>query len=321
MSGIHVVAVDATHALELVALAAGIVGSHAGAPSAVHLVSLGACAVAPGDAEAAGAATVTVLDAGDVGVRPEAYAPALVALLAEQGTDLLLVGAGVSGWEIAARVATALGLGLVSEASALRRADGGWVTERVVFAGGAVQTETWHGPAVVTVAPGRGQATPGRVSAVGSLVERTVPVEVDGRVQTVARTTRPVDAVDLAGAARVVCVGMGVGSRDDLATVVDLADALGAEIACTRPVAEDREWLPTSRYIGISGVTVRPDLYLGVGVSGQVQHTVGMRESRVVVGIDTNPDATLLAQSDIAVVGDQREIVPLLIDALRASHP
>ena len=83
----------------------------------------------------------------------------------------------------------------------------------------------------------------------------------------------------------------------------ELADALGAEIACTRPVAEDRDWLPTERYIGISGASVRPDLYLGLGVSGQVQHTFGIRDAKIIVGVNTNPDAPLFGVCDYAVVG------------------
>lgn len=309
MSRIHVVATASADVAGLLARAAGL-----GEP---HLVCLGE---APAAGDAAGAASITVLvPAGGGTPRPEASVPGLVAHLAgartEEGSGLVLVGSGPSGWEISARVASALDLGLVADATAVRRTADGWEADRVVLAGAAVQTLAWTGPAVLTVAPGTPStaATPATAPAV-----TTVTVEPDARVRTLARTPRVTDAVDLAAAARVVCVGMGVGSREELAVVEDLAAALDAEVACTRPVAEDREWLPTSRYIGISGAHVRPDLYLGVGVSGQVQHTVGMRESRVVVGIDTDPRSRLLAQCDLAVVGDEREIVPLLAAAVRA---
>ena len=113
---------------------------------------------------------------------------------------------------------------------------------------------------------------------------------------------------------------MGLAEPHDLALAGDLADALDAEVACTRPVAEDRGLLPTERYIGISGAHVHPDLYVGLGVSGQVQHTVGFRDAKVVVGINTNPAAPLFAVCDYAVVGDAHEIVPLLAAAVRARH-
>lgn len=319
MGGIYVVAADEAAPLALVGLASTFAG-----PSAVHLVVLGAAdGLDVAAVEAAGASSLTVLVSAGAErepVRAEAFVPRLIGLLADAGAELVLVSAGVSGREVAARVATGLRVGLVSEAAALRRVDDDWSADRVVFAGGAVQTEVWCGPAVVSMVAGRIPSGSPRTEAPvpGGLTVTTLGVEVDRRVRTLSRTTRPMDAVDLASAARVVCAGMGVGTHDDLAVVADLADALGAELACTRPVAEDRQWLPTSRYIGISGVNVRPDLYLGIGVSGQVQHTVGMREARVVVGVDTNPDSKLLAQSDVAVVGDQHEIVPLLVAALRA---
>jgi electron transfer flavoprotein alpha subunit len=301
MSRVYVFSENLQLAAELVTTAATL--------GEVHVVCLGAAGAAT--LAGAGATSVVALE-GDQS-RPEAYAPALAHLVGERGGDLLLVGATVSGWEIAARAAAILGIGLVSEATALRAVpDGAWCSERIMFAGGAVQTETWTGPAVVTIAQGQAAAASG-----GAVDVETVVVATDSRVRVVARTARERSGTDLASAARVVCVGMGLKKVEDLALAGDLADALGAEIACTRPVAEDREWLPVEQYIGISGVKVRPDLYVGLGVSGQVQHTIGIRDAKVVVGINTDPDATLFAVCDYAVVGSLYEIAPLLAAAVR----
>lgn len=322
MTRAYVFSEDACLAAELVTAATAVADR-------VHLV----CPGTPPEVLPAGVTSVVVLDdqAGvrpEGGVRPEAYASALARLAGERHADVVLIGATVSGREIAARVAVNLGTGLVSEATALRSLpDGTWRSERVTYAGAAVQTETWQGPAVVTIAPGYpGNRTPaaepapaaGR-GADGVPVE-TLPVQADTRIRVVSRAAREREAVDLASAARIVCVGMGAGTLADLELATGLADALGAEVACTRPVAEDREWLAAERYIGISGVRVRPDLYIGLGVSGQVQHTVGIRDAKVVVGVNTDPDAPLSGMSDYAVVGDLREIVPLLTAALRAAR-
>ena len=311
MTGIYVFSEDPRLAAELVTTATALADE-------VHVVCLGADAA--GTLTATGATSVVVLEAagpGTVGApRPEAYVAALAGLVRDRGADLLIVGATVSGWEIAARVAVLLDSALVSEASVVTAlADGAWQAERVMYAGGAVQTETWSGTAVVTVAPGRAVAAsvPGSTSPV-----EVIAVDVDTRVRVVSRTARVREGVDLASAARVVCVGMGLGEPGDLALAGDLADALDAEVACTRPVAEDRGLLPTERYIGISGAHVHPDLYVGLGVSGQVQHTVGFRDAKVVVGINTSPAAPLFAVCDYAVVGDAHEIVPLLAAAVRA---
>jgi electron transfer flavoprotein alpha subunit len=317
MTSAHVFSEDAD-------LAAALVTTAAAVADRVHLV----CPGAPPAAPPPGVTSVLVLDApagspaGD-GIRPEAYAPALARLAGERGADVVLVGATVSGREIAARVATILRTGLISEATALRSLpDGTWCGERVTYAGAAVRTETWQGPAVVTMAPGhrgeQGAAT--EEAADGGVPVETVPAQVDTRVRVVSRTAREREAVDLGNAARIVCVGMGAGTAADLELATGLADALGAEVACTRPVAEDREWLAAERYIGISGARVRPDLYLGLGVSGQVQHTVGIRDARVVVGVNTDPHATLFGVSDYGVVGDLREIAPLLTAAVRAAR-
>lgn len=300
---------------EDVQLAAELVATAATLSSDVHVVCLGSeAAVTLFDA---GASTVIALTAADS--RAEAYAPALARLVSEREVDLLLIGATVTGWEIAGRAASILGCALVSGASTLRSLpDGQWQSERNMYAGAAVQTEIWTGLAVVTIARGQAVAVAARNDA-DTGITQLIEVEVDSRVQVVSRTVRERESVDLASAARVVCVGMGVSTAEDLALAQDLATSLGGEIACTRPVAEDRKWLPAERYIGISGVSVQPDLYVGLGVSGQVQHTIGIRDAKVVVGVNTNPDATLFGVCDFAVVGDLHEIAPLLASAIRAN--
>lgn len=302
---------------EDVQLAAELVSTAATVSSDVHVVCLGIEAAAT--LLDAGASTVVALKADES--RPEAFAPALAHLVSEGEVDLLLIGATVTGWEIAGRAAAILGCALVSGATTLRSLpDGQWQSERNMYAGAAVQTEIWTGLAVLTIARGQASAVAARSDA-GTGMTQTVEVELDSRVQVVSRTVRERESVDLASAARVVCVGMGVSTAEDLALAQDLAESLGGEIACTRPVAEDRGWLPVERYIGISGVSVQPDLYLGLGVSGQVQHTIGIRDARVIVGINTNPDATLFGACDYAVVGDLHEIAPLLTSAIRANGP
>ena len=309
MPRVYVFSEDVQLAAELVSTAATVSGD-------VHVVCLGSEAAAT--LLDAGASTVVALRANES--RPEAFAPALAQLVSEGEADLLLIGETVTGWEIAGRAAAILGCALVSGATTLRSLpDGQWQSERNMYAGAAVQTETWTGLAVLTIARGQAPAVAARGDAGTGLTETVeVEVEVDTRVQVISRTARERESVDLASAARVVCVGMGVSTAEDLALAQDLADSLGGEIACTRPVAEDRGWLPVERYIGISGVSVQPDLYVGLGVSGQVQHTIGIRDARVIVGINTNPDATLFGACDYAVVGDLHEIAPLLTSAIRA---
>ncbi|MGH9381841.1 MAG: electron transfer flavoprotein subunit alpha/FixB family protein [Thermoanaerobaculia bacterium] len=127
------------------------------------------------------------------------------------------------------------------------------------------------------------------------------------------------DQVDLGQAPIIVGVGRGVGGADKLAPIEELARELGAEIGASRPVI-DNGWLPRDRQIGSSGQTVAPKLYLAVGISGAIQHLVGMKGSRVVVAINKDPGAPIFKLAQYGVVGDLHEIVPALTAALRAAR-
>lgn len=243
--------------------------------------------------------------------RPEDVTLVLASLVREHAADLVLLAATIPGREIAARLAMRLGVALVPEATAITVTASGGQAERVVYAGGALQTLAWDGPAVITVPP--------RPQTPVEPDERPVieyQVAADDRVVRVSCEPSPRGDVDLAGAQRVVCVGMGLRTADDLRLADGLAAALDAQVACTRPVAEDRGWLPSDRYIGISGLHVTPRLYVGLGVSGQVQHAVGMRGSTVVVTVNSDERAPAVADADHVIVGDLYQVVPALTQAL-----
>lgn len=120
----------------------------------------------------------------------------------------------------------------------------------------------------------------------------------------------------LADAARVVGVGRGLRSRADLDIIQELVDQLGAELACSMPVSEDLGWLPRDRFIGRSGQQISPRLYLTVGLSGAPQHLQGVRGAKVVVAINSDPEASIFRAADYGIVGDLYEIVPALTEAL-----
>ena len=123
-------------------------------------------------------------------------------------------------------------------------------------------------------------------------------------------------AVDLSQAERIVAVGRGIKGQEHLRLAQDLAKAMGAELAASRPIC-DAGWLPMDRQIGSSGQTVAPKLYVALGISGAIQHLVGMKGSRTIVAINKDPDAPIFEVADYGIVGDLFEVVPALIAELQ----
>jgi electron transfer flavoprotein alpha subunit len=124
------------------------------------------------------------------------------------------------------------------------------------------------------------------------------------------------DEADLNSAHRVIGVGRGLKAREDLAMIEELARALEAEVACSRPVAEGLNWMGKDRYIGSSGAHIAPQLYLAAGISGQLQHMAGVTGAETIVAINSDPDAAVFQQADYGLVGDLYQLVPAITAAL-----
>ena len=136
-------------------------------------------------------------------------------------------------------------------------------------------------------------------------------------VKVVDRRAKEGDHVNLDAAPLIVGVGRGFNNREDLALGDELAAALGAVVGCTKSLA-DFEWLGEDRIIGLSGAKTAPDLYLGVGVSGQIQHTVGVAGAKLIAAVNKDKEAPIFAMADYGIVGDLYEVVPALVERLKS---
>ncbi|MGE5545138.1 MAG: electron transfer flavoprotein subunit alpha/FixB family protein [Bacillota bacterium] len=300
MGGVYVYSDKSTVALELISCAKA-----AGKETMVVTFSQEAA----GELKNSGADKVYLLQ-GDSQL-PENYSRSVAEFLKAQSAELFLVGATARGRDLAARVAGYLDCGMVSDATAIAFGDGKITTERMIYGGAVIQKEVLNGFCVVTVAAGK------FIPIQGTAEVETVDVSSDNRVALVEQAPIERKGADLRVADRVVCVGLGVENEEDMQMIRDLAAALNAEIGCTRGIAEEKHWLPTEQYIGISGAVIKPQLCVSIGISGQVQHTIGIRDSKVIVAINNNEKAPIFKTSDFGIVGDLYEIVPLLTEALK----
>jgi electron transfer flavoprotein alpha subunit len=219
-----------------------------------------------------------------------------------------------------ARLAQGIGAGLLPEVTGFEAADGGLVWARPVM-GGKLQSKVrvkGEGTVLVSVQSG---AFPSDGAARGEAEVKPLAVDLSGVApdrEVLGYEEVVGDTVDLTKAEIIVAVGRGVGGADKMASVEALAKALGAEIGASRPVI-DNGWLPRDRQIGSSGQTVAPKLYVAAGISGAIQHLVGMKGSAVIVAINKDPGAPIFTVADYGIVGDLHEVLPALTEAVRAA--
>jgi electron transfer flavoprotein alpha subunit len=249
----------------------------------------------------------------------DGYVTAIAALLAEQEPSHVFVAHTYQARDFVPALAARLGRPLLTDVIAISGDGDARVYVRPVFQGklNAEVRATGPAPHLVTVQIGAFRADAARRGAQAAPI-RTSAAAVDAagvRQKPEAPFKEAKQAVDLSQAERIVAVGRGIKGQEHLKVAEQLAQALGAELAASRPIC-DAGWLPMDRQIGSSGQTVAPKLYVALGISGAIQHLVGMKGSRTIVAINKDPEAPIFEIADFGITGDLFEIVPAILAEL-----
>jgi len=244
---------------------------------------------------------------------PDLAAEALARAARESNPDVVLIGSSRNGKEIAARLAVKLGQPCVSDLFGLSVAGGALRGKRNVFAGKLLAETAEPLPCVATVKVGSYPSLP--ASSAKALEKELGELKPTTRV--IERREKKRGTVDLRNAKLIVSAGRGVKKKEDLALISDLADVLGGAVGCSRPLSSDMGWLPEEHHIGLTGVSVHPDLYLAVGISGQLQHVAGIKDSKVIAAINSDKSAPIFEAADYGIVGDLYLVLPAMIKELR----
>jgi electron transfer flavoprotein alpha subunit len=271
-----------------------------------------------GELAAAEAEEVLAVEAEALGeYTADGYVLALAALIEQEKPERVFFAHTYQTRDFAPALAARLGRSLITDVTAIK--DGGTYV-RPIFQGKLNADVTSEGPAphLVTIQIGAYRADAVKKGASAAAVRKAdVAVEASKiRQKPEAPFKEAKQAVDLSQAERIVAVGRGIKGQEHLKMVEELAQALGAEIAASRPIC-DAGWLPMDRQIGSSGQTVAPKLYIALGISGAIQHLVGMKGSRTIVAINKDAEAPIFEIADFGIAGDLFEVVPAMVAELK----
>ena len=248
--------------------------------------------------------------------QPTLIAAALKAAAEKEGAKTIIFPHDLSGKSVAPILAAKMDAGLVSGAVALPETTDGFVVKKAVFSGKAfAHTKINSEFRIISIMPNSIEKKKNEKSAT---VEDFSADLGSSKLQVKEQKMEEAD-MPLTEAEKVVSAGRGLKGPENWGMIEDLAKELGAATACSRPVA-DMDWRPHHEHVGQTGVAIRPNLYIAIGISGAIQHLAGVNQSKVIVVINNDPEAPFFKSADYGIVGDAFDVVPKLVEAAKSMN-
>jgi len=261
-----------------------------------------------------GADKVFVVNGAYKGFENESYLKTLQDFVTQHKPELIMIGSTRNGKPLAARLATLLDAGCVPDCIRLDLDNTGrLVGERITYGGNAIARVAFKTKLQIVTIPARTFEKPAPQKRKGETLSFQGRVEAS-RLDVIETKPLETSSERVEEAEVIVSCGRGLEKKDDIKILKELAEVLGGQVGCSRPLVEDRRWF--SEWIGLSGHKVKPKLYIASGVSGVIQHVAGIRDAKIIVAINKDPEAPIFEIADYGVVGNLYEVLPALKEAL-----
>jgi len=250
--------------------------------------------------------------------KAEEYTEILKQIIDETKENIILIGSNKNGKELSARLSGILDCGCVVDSNNIYFKDGKLTAERTVFSGKSIAVNQFNSKrAIITIPSKAFDPNKKDEKRKGEIIDKKIDAK-QTKSKNIKEQALKTEGVNVEDAEIIVSCGRGLKNKEDIKIVQELADVLkGHTVGCSRPIAADLKWLPEEHWIGLSGHKVKPKLYIAAGISGQIQHIAGMRDSGVIVAINKDKDALIFNSADYGIVGDLYDVVPKLTNAIK----
>ena len=251
--------------------------------------------------------------------KAEEYADILAKIVEENDVETILIGSNKNGKELSARLGGKLKAGCVVDSNNIYIKNNNLMAERIVYSGNAIAVLQFKSkPSIVTIPSKAFDPLKKDESHKGEIITKKIDFTTSPS-KIIKVQEMKTEGINVEDAEIIVSCGRGFKDKNDIKLIEELADVIkGRTVGCSRPIAADLKWLSEDHWIGLSGHKVKPKLYIAAGISGQIQHIAGMRDSGVIVAINKDPEALIFKSADYGIVGDLYQVIPKLTEAIKA---